>query len=79
MEKKNQGFSGIPWPWNLILSIVFVVGAGYFLGYLWSFLIVTALGAWQRSRNPGMPAGGYCLEKTRKRLSSLGIAAVVLF
>ncbi len=79
MEKKNQGFSGIPWPWNLILSIVFVVGAGYFIGYLWSFLIVTALGAWQRSRNPGMPAGGYCLEKTRKRLSYLGIAAVVLF
>lgn len=78
MEKKNKGFGGIPWPWNLILSIVFVVGAGFFIGYLWSFLIALGVSAWQKSRNPGMPNGGYCLEKTRKQLSSLGIAVLVL-
>lgn len=79
MEKKNKGWSGIPWPWSLILAIVFVVGAGYFIGYLWSFLIALGFSAWQRSQNPGMPKGGYCLEKTRKQLSSLGIAVIVLF
>lgn len=79
MEKKNKSRGGISWPWNLILSIVFVVGAGYFIGYLWSFLIALGVSAWQKSRNPGMPKGGYCLEKTRKQLSSLGIAVLFLF
>lgn len=79
MKSKNKGPGGIPWPWNLILSIVFVAGAGYFIGYLWSFLIALGVSAWQRSRNPGMPKGGYCLEKTRKQLSSLGIAVLFLF
>ncbi len=78
MEKKTKGFRGIPWPWSLILAIVFVVGAGYFIGYLWSFLIALGFSAWQRKNNPDMPQGGYCLEKTRKQLSSLGIAAIVL-
>jgi hypothetical protein len=79
LEEKKKGFSGIPWPWNLILSIVFVAGAGFFIGYLWSFLIAMGASAWMKSRNPGMPSGGYCLEKTRKQLSSLGIAVLILF
>lgn len=78
METKNKGSGGIPWPWNLLLAIVFVAGAGYFIGYLWSFLIALGFSAWQKKQNPGMPRGGYCLEKTRKRLSSLGLAAIVL-
>lgn len=78
MEKKGKGSGGIPWPWSLILAIVFVIGAGYFIGYLWSFLIALGFSAWQKSRSPGMPKGGYCLEKTRKQLSSLGIAAIIL-
>jgi hypothetical protein len=78
LEQKKKGFR-IPWPWSLILAIVFVVGAGYFIGYLWSFLLALGFSAWQRRNNPDMPEGGYCLEKTRKRLSSLGIAVIALF
>lgn len=79
MEQKKKGVGGIPWPWSLILAVVFVVVAGYFIGYLWSFLLALAFSVWQKSQNPGMPQGGYCLEKTRKRLSSLGVAVIVLF
>lgn len=79
LEKKNKRWSGIPWPWSLILATVFAAGAGYFIGYLWSVLIALAFLAWQRKQNPGMPTGGYCLEKTRKQLSSLGIAVIMLF
>ena len=39
MEQKKKSRHRIPWPWGLILAIVFVVGAGYFIGYLWSFLL----------------------------------------
>lgn len=78
MEQKKKGRRIIPWPWSLILAIVFVVGAGYFIGYLWSFLLALGFFAWQRRNNPDMPEGGYCLEKTRKRLASLGLAVIVL-
>lgn len=78
MEQKKKGRRIIPWPWSLILAIVFVVGAGYFIGYLWSFLLALGFFAWQRKNNPDMPEGGYCLEKTRKRLASLGLAVIVL-
>lgn len=78
MEQKKKGRRIIPWPWSLILAIVFVVGAGYFIGYLWSFLLAFGFFAWQRKNNPDMPEGGYCLEKTRKRLASLGLAVLVL-
>ena len=76
-EKKGRRF--VPWPWSLILYILFVVGAGYFIGYLWSFLIALGISAWRRKQNPDMPEGGYCLDKTRKRLASLGIAIILLF
>ena len=79
MEQKKKRWSGIPWPWNQVLSIVFVVGAGYFIGYLWSFLLALGFSAWQRKNNPDMPQGGYCLDKTRKRLSFLGLAIILLF
>lgn len=78
MEQKKKSRHRIPWPWSLILAIVFVVGAGYFIGYLWSFLLAFGFFAWQRKNNPDMPEGGYCLEKTRKRLASLGLAVIVL-
>lgn len=78
MEQKKKSRRIIPWPWSLIIAIVFVLGAGYFIGYLWSFLLALGFSAWQRKNNPDMPEGGYCLEKTRKRLASLGLAAVVL-
>lgn len=76
-EKKKRRF--LKWPWTLILYLVFVIGVGYFIGYLWSFLAATAFSAWMRKQNPDMPEDGYCMEKTRKRLASLGIAILLLF
>lgn len=70
----EQGEKGpfLKWPWNWIVCGVFVAAAGYFIGYLWSGLLA-ALFLWvQKKRHPGAaPQGGYCLDRTRKRLGRL--------
>ena len=70
----------LKWPWNWVVCGVFVVGAGYFIGYLWSALLA-ALFLWlQKKRHPGeVPQGGYCLDRTRKRLARLVWSALYLF
>ena len=76
MEKKRFA---LQWPWNWVVCGVFVVVAGYFIGYLWSALLA-ALFLWiQKKRHPGeVPQGGYCLDRTRKRLARLGWSLLYL-
>lgn len=71
MDRGNGRFR-LKWPWNWVVCGVFVIVAGYFIGYLWSALLA-ALFLWlQRKRHPGeTPQGGYCLDRTRKRLARL--------
>lgn len=71
MDRGNGRFR-LKWPWNWVVCGVFVVGAGYFIGYLWSALLAALFLWWQRKRHPGeTPQGGYCLDRTRKRLARL--------
>lgn len=70
--------TGAGWRWALILGIVAVLAAGYFIGYLWSALLIAAMVSFYKKRHPGMPAGGYCLAQTRKRLSQLVWALLLL-
>ena len=78
-QEKRSGFQ-LKWPWNWVVCGVFVAAAGYFTGYLWSTLLA-ALFLWlQRKRRPGQPPqGGYCLDRTRKRLARLVWSALYLF
>lgn len=71
MAQKEKG-PFLKWPWNWVVCGVFVVVGGYFIGYLWSGLLA-ALFLWvQKKRHPGaVPQGGYCLDRTRKRLTRL--------
>lgn len=71
MDQGNGRFR-LNWPWNWVVCGVFVAGAGYFIGYLWSALLAALFLWWQRKRHPGaVPQGGYCLDRTRKRLARL--------
>ena len=71
MDRGNGGFR-LKWPWNWVVCGVFVVGAGYFIGYLWSALLAAVFLWWQKKRRPGeTPQGGFCLDRTRKRLARL--------
>jgi len=70
MEGK-KGFE-LKWPWNWLLCGVFVAVAGWFIGYLWSALLAALFLWWQKKRHPNaVPQGGYCLDRTRKRLIQL--------
>jgi len=67
----KRGFQ-LKWPWNWVACGVFVTVAGYFIGYLWSVLLAALFLWWQKKRHPdAVPQGGYCLDRTRKRLARL--------
>ena len=72
MDRRPDGKFFLKWPWNWLACGLFVVGAGVFIGFLWSGLLA-ALFLWvQRRLHPGtVPQGGYCLDRTRKRLARL--------
>lgn len=72
MEQGKKGGFRLKWPWNWAVCGVFVVAAGYFIGYLWSALLAALFLWWQKKRHPdAAPQGGYCLDRTRKRLGRL--------
>lgn len=76
---QGNGRSRLKWPWNWVICGVFVVGAGYFIGYLWSALLAALFLWWQRKRHPGeAPQEGWCLDRTRKRLGRLLWSALYL-
>ena len=72
MARDPDGKFFLKWPWNWLVCGLFVAGAGALIGYLWSGLLA-ALFLWlQRRRYPSaVPQGGYCLDRTRKRLARL--------
>lgn len=72
MDQGSKGGFRLKWPWNWVVCGVFVGVAGYFIGYLWSVLLAALFLWWQKKRHPGaVPQGGYCLDRTRKRLARL--------
>lgn len=62
-------------------KVMEIIGAlGSLIGVLITAAIVIAVFLFVKDkRNPGMPAGGYCLSRTRRRFSYLGIALLLLF
>lgn len=69
--KENRGF--LRWPWNVVLYVLLVLALRVFAIPVIVFLV------WlQGKNNPHGAAEGYCLSRTRKRLTWLIWAALVL-
>ena len=70
MDQGNGGFR-LKWPWNWVVCGLFVAAAWYFIG-IFSLLLAALFLWWQKKRHPdAVPQGGYCLDRTRKRLARL--------
>ena len=71
MDQGNKGGFHLKWPWNWVVCGVFVAAAWYFIG-IFSLLLAALFLWWQKKRHPdAVPQGGYCLDRTRKRLARL--------
>ncbi len=69
-SENKQGFQ-LKWPWNWVVCGLFILGTWWFLG-IFSILIVALFLHFQKKRHPdAVPQGGYCLDRTRKRLARL--------
>lgn len=61
----------LKWPWNWLLCALIVAAGWWFIG-IFSLLLAALFFWWQKKRDPGaVPEGGYCLDRTRKRLARL--------
>lgn len=63
-EKKKKSF--LRWPWNVVIYVLLVV-----VFRIFSIPIILFLVWYQQKNNPHGVAEGYCLSRTRKRLSRL--------
>ena len=72
MEKKKGGF--LRWPWNVVAYVLLFAVLRIF-----AIPIILILMWVQRKNNPHGVEEGYCLSRTRKRLTWLIWALVVLF
>lgn len=71
-EKKKGGF--LRWPWNVVVYVLLAV-----VFRLFSIPIILFLIWLQGKNNPHGAAEGYCLSRTRKRLTGLLWALLLLF
>ena len=65
MKEKKGGF--LRWPWNVVIYVLLAVALRLF-----AIPIILALMAIQRKNNPHGAAEGYCLSRTRQKLSWVG-------
>lgn len=78
MDQGRKKFQ-LKWPWNWLACGLFVAGAWWFLG-IFSVLLAALFLGWQKKRHPdAVPQGGYCMDRTRKRLARLLWALLYLF
>ena len=64
-EKKKGGF--LRWPWNVVIYVVLILALR-----LLAIPVILILMGVQRKNNPHGAAEGYCLSRTRKKLSWVG-------
>ena len=72
MKEKKGGF--LRWPWNVAVYIALLA-----VFRLFAVPIILILMAVQRKNNPHGVEEGYCLSRTRKRITWLLWALLVLF
>lgn len=78
MDSGNKRNFQLKWPWNWVIYGLFILGTWWFLG-IFSILIVALFFYIQKKRHPdAVPQGGYCLDRTRKRMARLGWSLLYL-
>jgi len=78
MDSGNKQNFQLKWPWNWVVCGLFILGTWRFLG-IFSILIVVLFFYIQKKRHPDtVPQGGYCLDRTRRRLFRLGWSLLYL-
>ena len=65
MKEKKGGF--LRWPWNVVVYILLIVALRLF-----AIPVILILMGVQRKNNPHGAAEGYCLSRTRKKISWVG-------
>lgn len=75
MESKqtSKKYFYLKWPWNVVVYIILVV-----VFRLFAIPLILLLMWWNRRQQPDGPEDGYCLQRTRGRLTGLIWAALFL-
>lgn len=75
MKSKQDGKKRFyfKWPWNVVIYIILVV-----LLRIFAILPILLIMWWNKKQQPDGPEEGYCLQRTRGRLSGLIAAAIFL-
>ena len=63
----------LKWPWNVLVYIILVVVLRIF-----SIPVILLIMWWNKKQQPDGPEEGYCLQRTRGRLTGLIWAALCL-
>lgn len=71
-ETSKKGFY-LKWPWNILVYIVLVA-----ILRIFSIPVILLIMWWNKKQQPDGPEEGYCLQRTRGRLTGLIWAALVL-
>ena len=71
-DSSNKRFY-LKWPWNLLVYIILVV-----VFRIFSIPLILLIMWWNKKQQPDGPAEGYCLQRTRGRLTGLIWAALFL-
>lgn len=64
----------LKWPWNVLVYVLLALVLN-----ILSIPVILALNAWNKKQQPDGPEEGYCLQRTRRRLSCLLWALLLLF
>lgn len=73
MEEKQKKRFYLKWPWDLVVYAALLV-----LFRLWAVPVILLLAFWNKKQRPDVPEEGYCLQRTRQRLTRLALAALFL-
>lgn len=71
MEKKKQFY--LKWPWDWVVYVLLVIVLRIF-----AIPFILLLMYWNKKHRPAVPEEGYCIQQTRRQISQLGVALLIL-
>ena len=73
MEEKKPHRFYLKWPWNVVVYVLLAI-----VLRLFAIPVILLLMWWNKKQQPDGPEEGYCLQRTRTRLSRLVLALLAL-
>lgn len=73
MEEKKPHRFYLKWPWNVVVYVLLAI-----VLRLFAIPVILLLMWWNKKQQPDGPEEGYCLQRTRNRLSRLVLALLAL-